>query len=65
MMFYKISQNQYVNTFIKDSFIKYSKHFQDLTTDVLDPIVEFVRWCPYFESETLKFLHKELCSGTE
>ena len=31
---------------------------------LLDPKVEFVRWCPYFELETLKFLHKEMWSGT-
>ena len=37
---------------------KYCKHFQD--TDVLDRMVELVRWCPYFKSATLKFLQKEL-----
>ena len=41
---------------------KYSKHFQDTnyTINLLDPSVEFVRWCPYFKSGTLKCWHKEL-----
>ena len=37
------------NTSIKDIHKKYTKHFQDPTRDLLDPMVEFGRWCPYFE----------------
>ena len=43
---------------------KNSKHFQDTTRDLLDPMVEFVRWCPHLESEPLKFLHNEMYSET-
>ena len=29
--------------------ILFSKNAQDPTRDLLDPLVEFVRWCLYFE----------------
>ena len=63
----KWSQNQYLNNFSKDickTFRKNVKTLLDLLKS-LDPIVEFVRWCPYFELETLKFFHKEMCTDTE
>ena len=31
-----------------------------LTRDLLDPMAEFVRWCPYHELEPHKFLHKRV-----
>ena len=43
----------------------YSKHFQDPTRVLLDPMVEYVRWSPYFELEALKFLRKEMREGNE
>ena len=49
-----------MHTSIKDIYKKFTKHFQDLTKNVLDPMVEFVRWCPYLELKPLKFLHKEI-----
>ena len=39
----KISQNQYINTFNKDTYKKFRKHFQDPTIDLLDSKVEYVR----------------------
>ena len=41
--------------YIKDIYKKYRKHFQDPTTDPLDPIIKFGFWCPYLELE--RFLH--------
>ena len=29
----------------------------------MDSIVEFVRWCPYFESEALKVSNEEMRNG--
>ena len=48
---------------LKDSVhfkFRTTKHFQDPTRDLLDPIDEFVRWCPYLELKPLKFLHIEM-----
>ena len=42
-----MSQNLYIFTLNMDSFKKYSNNFQDPTREL---IVEFVYWCPYFES---------------
>ena len=41
----KVGLNQYIITFNKDIYKKYSKQFQDPTRDLLESIVEFVRWC--------------------
>ena len=49
-----------INTSIKDIYKKYTKHFWDPTSNLLDPMVEFVRWCLYLELEHLKFLHNEM-----
>ena len=56
----KISQNHYLNTFNKDVYKIFRNNFRDRPKDQLDPRVEFVRLCPYFELETLKFLYKEM-----
>ena len=58
-------ENQYINTSIKDIYKKYSKHFQDPTRVLLDPIVEFVRRCPYLELEPHIFLLNEMKEGNE
>ena len=48
----KINPNQYIITFNKDIYKKIRNSFQAPTRDLLDPKVEFVRRCPYFELET-------------
>ena len=53
MLIPKISKNQYTNTFNKDVYKNLRKKFQDPTSDLLDPKVEFIGWCPYFELDTL------------
>ena len=53
-------ENEYISTSLKDIYKKYSKPFQDPTRDLLDPMVEFVCWYPYFELEPLKSLHNEM-----
>ena len=55
----KINTYIYIYTYIKDIYQKYSKHFQAPTRDLLDPMVELVRWCPYLELEPLKLFHNE------
>ena len=39
--------------------------FEDPTREPLDPMDEYVRWCPYFKLEPLKFLHKEMWECNE
>ena len=53
-------KNEYINTSIKNIYKKYTKYFQDPTSDLLDPMIEFVRWSEYLQLETLKFLHNEM-----
>ena len=53
-------ENYYINTSIKGIYKKYTKHFQDPTRDLLDPMVEFVRCCLYLELEPHQFLHNEM-----
>ena len=53
-------ENEYINTSITDIYKKYTKHFQDPTRELFDPMVEFIRWCPYLELERLKFWHIEM-----
>ena len=53
-------ENEYISTSIKDIYKTCSKHFEDPTTELLDPMVEFVRWCPHRELKPLKFLHNEM-----
>ena len=57
----KISENQYISTFNRDIYKELEKKFQDL----LYPKVEFVRWCTYFELETLNWLHKLMWNRSE
>ena len=49
-------QNQNKNISTNDIYKKYTKHFQDPARDLLDPIVEFVRWCPYFDRKKTESL---------
>ena len=49
----KVSQNQYVNTFNNDIHKKCRKNLQDPVRDLLNPKVEFARWCSYLELEPL------------
>ena len=58
-------EKEYINTSINDIYKKYTNHFQDFTRDLLDAMVEFVRWCPYLEIEPLKFVHDEMLDGNE
>ena len=47
-------ESEYINTSIQDIYKKDTKHFQDPTRDLLDQMVELVRWCPYLELEPHK-----------
>ena len=48
-----------------DIYKNYCKNLQDPTRELVDPMVEFVLLCPYFELEHLKYLHKEMLEGNE